>query len=171
MKKALMILGGLIVLALVGIQFVPVDRTNPPVTSDIKPPGDVRQILRTACYDCHSNETKWPWYSYIAPMSWRISEDVEHGRSEMNFSEWGELPPGEREHLRREIWEEVEEGHMPLPLYVRFHPAARLNPGEQEILASWSSEASDELEPGSGPIDDGDGNNSEGSPGTAGTDG
>ncbi len=77
-----------IIVILIGIQFVPVSKTNPPVTGEIKAPNDVMQILRTSCYDCHSNEVNWPWYSNVAPMSWLVAYDVDEAREHMNFSEW-----------------------------------------------------------------------------------
>lgn len=124
---------------LAGIQLVPVDRDQPPVTAEIKAPPEVRAILKTACYDCHSNETVWPWYSYIAPLSWRIADHVDHGRGNLNFSEWGLLPADEREKLRNEIWEEVERGDMPLSDYLRMHPEARLSQEELVVLNTWAS--------------------------------
>ena len=85
LKKGLL---GLVV-ALVAIQLVPVDRTSPPVTADIAAPANVRAVLKRACYDCHSNETTWPWYSRVAPVSWLVARDVREGRKELNFSDWG----------------------------------------------------------------------------------
>ena len=70
------------------IQFVPVERTNPPVTGEVEAADPVMEALRNACYDCHSNETRWPWYSRVAPLSWRIAEHVRIGRRNLNFSEW-----------------------------------------------------------------------------------
>jgi hypothetical protein len=77
-----------IVLLLVVIQFVPVDRSNPPVTSEVPASPEARAVLRRACYDCHSNETVWPWYSKVAPVSWLVARDVHKGREELNFSTW-----------------------------------------------------------------------------------
>ena len=70
-------------------QFITVQRTNPPLKEDLAAPPHIKTLLRRACYDCHSNETRWPWYTYIAPVSWLILHDVERGRQELNFSEWG----------------------------------------------------------------------------------
>jgi len=68
-----------------------VDRSNPPVEADLEAPAAVTAVLRTACYDCHSNETHWPWYSYVAPVSWLVARDVEEARSEFSFSRWDQL--------------------------------------------------------------------------------
>jgi hypothetical protein len=116
----------------VGIQLVPYGRahTNPPVVQE--PAWDsprTRELAKRACYDCHSNETVWPWYSHLAPFSWSVQDHVEEGREHMNFSEWNH--PSEHAH---EAAEEVEEGHMPLPSYVRMHSSARLSDSEREEL-------------------------------------
>lgn len=138
-RAVLTALLGVFVLVGVGIQLVPVDRSNPPVTMEVPAPDHVREILRTSCYDCHSNETVWPWYSYVAPISWQVAEDVEHGRREMNFSEWDKYDAGERAHLIGECVEEVEEGEMPLKIYLRAHPEAELSAEQIEALRTWAA--------------------------------
>jgi len=75
---------------LVAIQLIRVDSTNPPIDSDIPTSTEVKSTLRRACYDCHSNETEWPWYSRIAPISWLLAWDVREGRAELNFSTWSQ---------------------------------------------------------------------------------
>ncbi len=79
-----------LIIALVAIQLVPVDRTNPPVETEVPATVEVRSILRRACYDCHSNETVWPWYSRIAPISWLVARDVREGREKVNLSTWNQ---------------------------------------------------------------------------------
>lgn len=132
MKKALKILFLVLLLAFVAIQFVPVVRSNPPVEDDIKTPKAVDAILRRSCYDCHSHETRWPWYSYVAPVSWLVAKDVEEGREAVNFSLWGQ---GEQE--VDEIVEEVKEGKMPMKIYLPTHPEARLSPKDVAVLEKW----------------------------------
>ena len=129
----LLILAGWIV-----IQFVPVDRTNPPVAGEITAHDEVMLVLRTSCYDCHSNETRWPWYSRVAPVSWWMAQHVRMGRERLNFSEWQPLSPEEMEEARKEAWEEVERGSMPLPVYLRMHPEALLTEPQREALERWS---------------------------------
>jgi cytochrome c551/c552 len=124
--------------AAIFIQFITVDRTNPPVTGEIEAPEKVMAILRTSCYDCHSNETKWPWYSYIAPASWLIADDVQVGRGHMNFSEWSGYNTKQKNHKRKECGEEVEEGEMPLWFYIPLHPEANLSEEDTATLLSWS---------------------------------
>jgi len=126
-----------VIIVLIGIQFVPVDKTNPPVTGEIKAPENVMQILRNSCYDCHSNEVKWPWYSNVAPMSWLVAYDVDEAREHMNFSEWASYSPEDKAEDIEEIWEEVEEGNMPLWYYVPLHPEAKLSDNDKEIIKNW----------------------------------
>jgi len=135
-KKLVLIVG---VVLFVAIQLVPVDRSNPPVEADLDAPEAVTAVLRTACYDCHSSETHWPWYSYVAPVSWLVAHDVEEARGEFSFSRWGKLGEDERAHLREEIWEEVEEGEMPLAIYRFMHSSARLSQDQLDTLREWST--------------------------------
>ena len=128
----------LAVVLFVAIQLVPVNRSNPPVEADFDAPEAVAAVLRTACYDCHSNETRWPWYSYVAPVSWLVAHDVEEARSEFSFSHWGQLGEHERNELREEIWEEVEEGEMPLAIYRLMHSEASLSQDQLDTLRDWA---------------------------------
>ena len=97
---------GLVTLLL--IQLVPVDRSNPPVESEISTPPEVHIILRKACYDCHSNETTWPWYSKVAPVSWLVASDVHEGREELNFSTWASYNSEQKVKKLKETWEEID---------------------------------------------------------------
>ena len=139
-----------ILIGLVGVfivlQFIPVDRENPAVQSDIETPADIKTILRAACYDCHSNETKWPFYSYIAPMSWQVADHVKEGRKELNFSEWNKYTIDQKMHKLEEVVEEVEEKHMPLPDYLLLHPEAKMDEARIEALAEWAESAIETLE-------------------------
>lgn len=123
------IVGGIAAL-IVATQFVPVDRSNPTVAREIKWNSDrTRDLAVRACYDCHSNETSWPWYSRVAPVSWLVAHDVSEGRGHLNFSEW-DKPNDEAQ----EIIEVVEDGQMPLRKYELLHPEARLSAEERETL-------------------------------------
>ncbi len=117
----------------VAIQFVPIGRnhTNPPVIAE--PNWDspqTRQLFFRACADCHSNQTVWPWYSNIAPVSWLIERDVREGRQKFNVSEWGTG----RENEGKEAAELVRSGEMPPWFYLPLHPSARLSPAEKQAL-------------------------------------
>ncbi len=143
MKRVLKIVLGLFALTFIGIQFVPVERTNPSVIADFDGDPGIEALLRRACYDCHSNETHWPWYSAVAPASWSIVEHVDHGREELNFSLWGRMPRTQQDHKREECWEEVESGEMPHSGYVPLHPDARLSPEDLELLKAWATAPSE----------------------------
>lgn len=132
MKKSIVwVLIGVLAIALV-IQAVPYghDHTNPPVQME---PGwdseSTRSLVKRACFDCHSNETVWPWYSNIAPVSWLIQHDVDEGRSRLNFSEW-DRP----QHEAEVAGEMVQEGEMPPWYYLPLHAKARLSPTEKTAL-------------------------------------
>jgi len=134
-------IAGLVLLAGVAgfalIQLVPYGRnhSNPPVVKE--PAWDTpqtRDLAQRACFDCHSNETVWPGYSNIAPISWLIQRDVDEGRRRLNFSEWGR---GRQE--MRELAEIIGEGEMPPAYYVLLHPNAQLTPAEKEILINGLS--------------------------------
>lgn len=136
-----------LIVALVAIQFVPVDRTNPPVETEVPATAEVRSILRRACYDCHSHETVWPWYSRIAPISWLVAHDVNAGREELNLSTWNRYTTKQQLKKLKESWDEVAEGEMPPWMYLPPHPDARLSAEDQAALRAWSqsvgSQASD----------------------------
>jgi hypothetical protein len=140
MKKTPMILRTLAGLALFGalIQAVPMPRANPPVESNIPVPGDVQAILRASCYDCHSNETTWPWYSRVAPVSWLVARDVADGRRHLNFSTWNRYPPERQAKFMARIIREVRKGDMPPWFYVIKHADAKLTPERQAALEAWA---------------------------------
>ncbi|KAF0153059.1 MAG: hypothetical protein FD143_499 [Ignavibacteria bacterium] len=127
-----------LLLALVGIQFIEVERTNPPVTKELLASAEVKKILKDACYDCHSNETKWPWYSKVAPVSFLITNHVNDGRRHLNFSTWGNLFTPKQKEYKKEIWEEIERGNMPISHYTWLHPKAKLTPEQLQLIKSWS---------------------------------
>jgi len=134
---------------LLGAQVVRPARTNPPATNPFEI-GDqgIESILRRSCFDCHSNETRWPWYSEIAPMSWMISEHVDDGREHMNFSTWNEAKALKR---LNELCEEVEEGHMPMPSYLLLHRDARLDEESVKSLCGWSQNLARSMGKGNAP--------------------
>jgi hypothetical protein len=129
---------------LVGIQFIPMDQTNPPVLAEVEASANVKRVIERSCYDCHSNETRWPWYSQVAPLSWLITSDVNEGREHLNFSTWGRLSTEDRVEKMEEIGEEVEEWEMPLWFYLPLHPEARLSAKDRDLLLEWSRNASPE---------------------------
>ena len=139
LKKVLKWLLPLLFLLFAAIQFVPVDRSNPPVEAAIAAPPDVQAILKRACFDCHSNETVWPWYASVAPMSWLVAKDVREGRKNINFSNWGKLTERKQAGAARAMWREVEEGKMPLPAYLSMHIEAELTEADKAALRAWAA--------------------------------
>jgi hypothetical protein len=130
-----------LVIALAAIQLVPVDRTNPPVETEVPATPDQRVVLRRACYDCHSNETVWPWYSRIAPVSFLVAHHVHDGRRELNLSTWNRYTPEQQLKKLKKSEDEVAEGEMPMWIYLPMHPQARLSAEDRALLRAWSQSA------------------------------
>ena len=143
-------LGGFGLIALI-IQFIPVDL--PPADQDRS--GDmlgtglaneeIAQLLKTSCYNCHSNETVYPWYSHVAPSSWLVAKDVRDGRDELNFSTWLQYDTSRMIRKLDDIATEVGEGHMPKGIYTLVHPSARLSAGQRDLIVAWTESAMDLL--------------------------
>ena len=142
MKRALrMLLLALIVLFII-IQFFQPERSNLPVRAELKAPPAVMAVFRRACYDCHSDETTWPWYSYVNPMGWFVAGHVEEGRAHLNFSQWGLLNAQKVYHAKQEILEQVEDEEMPLGSYLLLHSAASLNAEDRAAIERWANDDS-----------------------------
>ncbi len=126
------------------IQLIRPERSNPPVDQSnvaqehLQIPTEIGAIFKRSCYDCHSNETVWPWYSAVAPASWLVSDDVSEGRRRMNFSEWGSYKMGKVLSILEGICEETTEGGMPLKSYLLLHPSAGLSDLEIKALCDWA---------------------------------
>lgn len=141
MKRVLPVLLAVVAVVLLALQLVPVERTNPPIEETIDAPPEVLTLLRRSCFDCHSNETRWPWYSHVAPVSFLVAGDVDEAREHMNFSTWNRYSADERADHFDEIAEEVSEGGMPLPIYLVGHPGARPSAAEKERIVTWAGAA------------------------------
>jgi mono/diheme cytochrome c family protein len=147
---------GAAVLVFILIQFIPVDKTNPSVVAE--PNWDspqTRELAKVACFDCHSNETLWPWYAKIAPSSWLLYRDVTSGRERLNFSEWGTGRPREL----GEMAEAINGGSMPPWYYTIMHPNAKLSDSEKQALilglqASLASSSGQATPNGSSLVDE-----------------
>jgi mono/diheme cytochrome c family protein len=129
----LSVLAGAAFVFLLLLQLVPFGRNhaNPPVLAEpVWDSPHTRDLFMQACGDCHSNETRWPWYSSIAPVSWLVYRDVQEGREHFNVSEWGYMDDNEGE----EAAEQILHGEMPLPPYLLTHPEARLNEANRDAL-------------------------------------
>ena len=141
---------GLAVL-LAAIQVFRPDRTNPPVTAGqaiqaaATVPPEVDALLRRSCYDCHSSETRWPWYSGVAPMAWGVAHHVQEGRAAFNLSDWGADPARKRIGILEKMCDEVREGRMPLREYLWLHRDATLSEAGWKSVCDWSTEEADRL--------------------------
>lgn len=134
LKKTLLrtLIVGLVLFA--SIQLVPYGRNHAPPPSGAEPvwPSErAEQLARRACFDCHSHETTWPWYSHVAPVSWLVQRDVDAGREHLNFSAWDRSKEG-----GEEAAEELQKGDMPPAFYLPAHPEARLSAAEKAELAA-----------------------------------
>lgn len=104
---------------------------------NLTPPADVANMLKTSCYDCHSNNTNYPWYGYIAPVSYYLNDHVEDGKKHLNFSDWTTYSDKRKDHKLEEIAEEVAEGKMPLESYLNIHKEAELTQNQVDALVEW----------------------------------
>jgi hypothetical protein len=146
MKRLLRVLLAALAVAFLLIQLRQVERDNPPVEQTVEAPPEVLALLRRSCFDCHSHESRWPWYSYVAPASWLVADDVHHAREHLNFSTWNRYDADERADLYEEIGEEVSERAMPLPIYLFGHPGARPSEAERSQIVAWASAAGEVAE-------------------------
>lgn len=128
---------GAVLVVLVLIQLVPITRDNPPDRRQPPASPEVRAVLRRACYDCHSHETVWPWYSRVAPVSWLVGHDVHEGREKFNLSNLEDISAETQVKVRAKAIEEVEDGEMPPWYYALNHPEAKLTDQDKAILKTW----------------------------------
>jgi hypothetical protein len=135
----------IVVIAALGLQFVRPRLTDPPVTAELAAPTQVKEILKTSCYNCHSNETKLYWFDWPVPAYWLVVHDIREGRSHLNFSEIGSLPVTQQNGFLFEAISQIELGAMPLPDYKLAHPESAITPEQlnvlKEYLASLESKA------------------------------
>lgn len=133
----------ILLIAFIIIQFFGIDKTVPQYDesgdflSMYDPPSEVETIFQTACYDCHSYETVYPWYSNIQPVAWWLQDHIEEGREEMNLSLWNDYSMDDADHYLEEMIEVVEEEEMPLPSYTWAHSDARLSEQQRDALTDW----------------------------------
>jgi hypothetical protein len=146
--RGLFLLG---VVALLLIQLLPSGRSNPPVVPaqtierTLTVPADVKAILDRSCHNCHSNDTVWPWYAHVAPISWLMVGDVNAAREDMNLSEWGEANTDAQRDTLLEVCRQVKKGAMPLSSYRLLHREAALSAADVATLCAWSEQARKDL--------------------------
>ncbi len=109
-----------------------------PVFSGAQISPEIFTVIQRSCWDCHSEATVYPWYSYIAPVSWLVENDVSRGREHLNLSKWSEYSVLRRERCLSEIANQVRDGEMPLPKYTLIHRGARLSPADVDAIFQWT---------------------------------
>jgi uncharacterized membrane protein len=140
--------GGIILLLTAALQFTNPRHLNPTVQpghdllASNAPPAEVAALLKNACYNCHSDETVWPWYSFIAPLSWPLVGHVNDAREAMNFSQWPHDDPSHARKRWRRIRDAVDSEEMPLRSYTWIHPEARLTAEQRKRLVQWAEDIS-----------------------------
>ncbi|HEV7905762.1 MAG TPA: heme-binding domain-containing protein [Pyrinomonadaceae bacterium] len=144
MRKFLKLAALAVAILFVSVQFVRPNKTNPPVVqaqtieAHVRVAPEVVSIFERACKDCHSNQTDWPWYAQVAPVSWYVADHVNHGRKHLNFSVWSNYDREQAGWLLGAICMTAERGRMPLPSYTRLHHSAKLSPLDVQTLCAWS---------------------------------
>ena len=143
MKKKLKIVGYILLAALVVIQFIRPDKNQGSLESmiefqeDTSVPDNVLGILKTQCFDCHTNNTKYPWYAEVAPFSFWLNDHIIDGKKHFNMSEWNSYSIKKKDHKLEELIEEVKEGEMPLPSYTWIH--GNLSEEDKKTLLDWAN--------------------------------
>ena len=145
MKKIAKIFG--ILLLVFGlIQLIPVDRENQPIDKTknfvdvFQTPNSVQEILKSACYDCHSNETVYPDYAFVAPFSWAIKDHINEGREHLNFSIWTTFNKDLRKNMLENTIADLQQNRMPIAGYMVYHPQSRLRDAQKKVLINYFSD-------------------------------
>jgi hypothetical protein len=143
MKKWVKLSLWVVFIVLVGIQFIPVqpNETEPVTTADFieyyQPPIAIGNIIRSSCYDCHSNQTKYPWYSNIQPIGWLLQNHISEGKSELNLSEFGNQSNRMKQMKLKSIISQINDGEMPLQSYLLLHSEAKLDSLKKASLVKY----------------------------------
>lgn len=151
MKRVLKIILVLFFAVFASMQLFRIDRTNPPIdvaaTLDkaVVVSPDITILLARSCNDCHSNLTRYPWYSNIQPAAWFLRDHIDTGRSELNFSEFATYPKQKQQRTLEKICDEIRSNRMPLPSYTYLHRTAVLTESEKDALCNWSRSAVDAM--------------------------
>jgi len=146
-KKVLILL----LIVFVGIQFVPTNRNQSTEILDtdfsktFEVPQDVQQLLETSCYDCHSNNTNYPWYNKIQPVSWFLEHHIEEGKEELNFSDFGSYSGRKQKSKLKSVISQIEDDKMPMPSYTFMHADAKLSEADKKLLINWVANLRDGL--------------------------
>ncbi len=147
-KKILLV----ILIVFVAIQFIqPAHNNNngqvlpTDITKIVPVPDRVVDIFKNSCYDCHSNNTRYPWYSYIQPGGWWMASHIKKGKADLNFNEFGSYSNRKQQNKLRSIAESIEDGSMPIPAYTIIHTDAKLSKDQKKLVLDWTSKTKDSL--------------------------
>ena len=141
-----------VALVFVGIQFVPTRMTNAAVDESrtvgarLRVTPEVNAILARSCNDCHTQQTRFPWYSRVAPVSWLLDDHIREGRDHLNFSDWAAYDAEEQDLLLQNICRITRRGAMPIPSYLYIHRDAKLSEADVKTLCDWTNSERDRLE-------------------------
>lgn len=148
-KKILIALFGVLIF----IQFIkPVKNQSDAVTpndifANFQAADSTKQLIRSSCYDCHSNNTVYPWYAEIQPLAWWLADHVKEGKSELNFSEFASYKPKKADHKLEEVIEMIQESEMPLKSYTFIHGNAKLSDAQKTAIITWAEELRSQIQP------------------------
>lgn len=140
-----------VLILLIIFQFFRIDKTIKPIDETIdfisltKPSDEIATILKVSCYDCHSNQNIYPWYTNIAPISWWIKSHINEASHHLNFSEWGNYSTKRKDHKLEECFEMIEENEMPMTSYTLIHGEAKLSDSQKNTLIKWFKGLKDSL--------------------------
>ncbi|WP_047418840.1 heme-binding domain-containing protein [Cellulophaga sp. Hel_I_12] len=149
--KIVKIIAIILLVAFVGIQFIPTERNQSytvPETDFMlvnNVPETIQRKLQVSCYDCHSNNTQYPWYNKIQPAAWFLEDHIKEGKAELNFNEWDSLSSRRKASKLRSIIKQIENGEMPLDSYTLIHKDAKFSEAEAEELISFITQLKDSL--------------------------
>lgn len=108
-------------------------------------PEEISSILKNACYDCHSQHARFPWYAHVAPVSWLVARDVNVGREHLDFNKWGSLSKKEKIKFLDELGEEVDSENMPMKIYILMHGDARLSREQRDMIVQWAENMAEQV--------------------------
>lgn len=140
MKKIQLIITSILLFVFVVIQFFPINRNNSTMIystdfiSVLHPPEKIADMIRTSCYDCHSNHTEYPWYSYIQPFGWVLERHIQNGKGQLNFSEFGQYSVRMQKNKLKSMVNQIEDNKMPLSSYAYLHKSAKINHDDRNAL-------------------------------------
>jgi len=147
-KEILLVL----LIVFIAIQFIqPARNTNgrvlpTDISNTVYVPENVQQILKTSCYDCHSNNTNYPWYNYMQPAAWILANHIKHGKKDLNFSDFGSYSMRKQQSKLKAIADQIKDGEMPLSSYTLIHRNARLSKEQKKLIIDWTQNARDSLD-------------------------